>query len=471
VLKLAMKLRLALAIALVVLALPAAAGAARVDVFGTTGPAAEQVIDFRAAGGERNRVHVLIRESSVTIVDLGIARIELGRDTGCTRTSARRVVCPRYPILLDLKDRDDTLDFAPGDAGADHPRTHPLSLQADYVDHGGRVLEAATVDAGSGDDVVTGTRFRDAISPGSGRDRVEGRGGPDTIYVTPDSKPDRLDGDGGIDALRFDGSPHHARVPVTVDLAAGTAAGGSDADRIGGFERVHGGPEGDTLMGTGGGDALYGEYGRDAIFARAGNDLVVGDSPTTSKGFADTLDAGPGDDIVDVRSARFTPTNGVDCGNGTDRVVGEHDDYLEPSCEFSVFRTPAVESFAVEGTPYYRVRMKVAPVEQDAGSVTFSVPCPPKSEKRSRGCEITVTLSQSPRRHAGAEQYGSHSAHVAAGRRKDFEVPLNPAGRYAVASGQPIAVDVTGYVVPISDNPPPSPADEIGFGWQRVLAP
>jgi Ca2+-binding RTX toxin-like protein len=461
-----MRLKVALALGASMLALPSSAGAAHVGQFATP---SVQALEFGAAKGERNRVHVKIKRDSVTIVDAG-AFVELDQGTDCTRTGVHRVVCPRYPLFVSLGDRDDTLDLAPGGAGLDHLRTHPLALQDDYENTDGRIREAATVYAGPGNDVVTGSRFRDWIAPGGGRDHVEGRGGPDTIVTGPDVKPDRLEGDGGIDTLRF-GAPH---VPVTVDLAAGTVRGGHAADRIAGIERVHGGGADDTLRGDDGANALYGEHGEDTIVGRGGNDLIVGDSPSSTNEFANTLMAGPGDDVLDARGVGRAPhTTTARCGPGRDRVAGEIDDLLAPSCEASVFRTPSSESVFTGVTPYYGVRTRTAPVAQDSDSVTFRVACPSRSVRRSDGCGVQVTLREPPRRDGNAATYGNGGAVIGPGERADVEVHLNAAGRDAVAAGERVAIRVHGFLIPEdgNPNPPPPVADQIDFGWQRALGP
>jgi hemolysin type calcium-binding protein len=469
--------RIAIAlVAAAALTAPARADAAVVYVSASTGPAAETYIQYTAGGGERNRVQVHLQRSSVTIVDRGVAFLEFRHQQyfdDCTRTGLRRLVCPRAPIYLDLGDGDDTLTFAPGNPGSDHPHTNPLALQADYGDHEGAVVETTNVQGGSGNDVITGSRFDDVISPGPGRDRVEGRGGHDELYVAPDGRRDVLKGGGAIDALRFDGYlESRTRVPVTVDLAAGTAGPAGDKDRMRGIERVHGGPKADVLRGTDAGEAFYGVDGRDRIRGRGGNDLLVGNSPIGSKSYPDDIVAGEGDDVIDARGYTRGARTVVDCGAGADRELGEADDLLT-SCESAVFRIPA--PYRPDELPLYRVLMPVAPTARDPdGSPTFEVPCPARAQYRNRGCSglVVVLRPDLPDPHGPPEElYGSGSFDLRPGERGSVHVPLNADGQAAVAIGAPVGIRVTADLAQPASAPKGAKPAQAEFGWQEVLEP
>jgi hypothetical protein len=459
------------------LAVPGAARAARVEVSASTGPASEEFILYRAGKGESNRVRVKIARRSITIVDRGVRRIGLRRRrnfTNCRRTGRRRVVCPRRNVQVVLRDKSDKVSFTPGTDSPDVDHADPLALADRYGDTEGAFLEATDVNGGSGKDIITGSRYSDVITPGPGRDRVNGRGGNDDIYLAPDGRKDSIRGGGGIDGIAYT-----AEVPVTVDLAAGTAGPPGDTDRIQGIEQVHGGPMDDVLLGSGNADALYGEAGSDQIDGRGGNDLLVGDSPGASRPFANQITGGPGDDIVDARSqigpnpaSSLAPTTTVDCGAGNDREAGEVDDLLDPSCEAAAFRIPL--DFLFLEQPLYDVPMKVAPVARAAdGSPTFEVPCPAITFPPSSGCNGTVAVERPPvaGSSAPAEKLGSGSFNLTPGQRANVMVQLTPAGQTAVASGSPVAVHVTATLPPPAGSPPGQTPSKADFGWQAVLGP
>jgi Ca2+-binding RTX toxin-like protein len=463
---------------------------ATVSVGGTAGPSGEEFIQFKAGKGEANRVLVNFRPTSITIVDRGVGRIRLDRSARmCRRSGDRRVVCMRervpggnyvfLPVFLVLGDRNDTARFAPGADSSDRRQDDPLAVADSYEDTEGAIVEATNVDAGPGDDIVTGTKYADVIAPGTGRDRVEGRAGDDDILLTPDGRTDSLKAGGGIDGLNYSFA---TAVPVTVDLTAGVAGAAGERDRALGFEQAHGGSKDDVLLGSGDGEALYGEAGRDRVEGREGDDMVVGDSPLVSTAFVNEIAAGPGDDVVDARSQGHTdqfdprpqlaPTTSVDCGPGNDIEAGDVDDRLDPSCEAAAFRIP--EEYLPVEEPFYDAPMRVAPASRAAdGSPVFEVPCPAKTRPQAAGCtgKVVVERPPVPGSSASPEELGSGSFSLPPGGRTNVEVTLNAAGRAAVSQGSVVAVHVTATL-------PPPPGDDWGgrvlsanFGWQTVLGP
>ena len=116
--------------------------------------------------------------------------------------------------------------------------------------------ENVFVDAGEGDDLL--------IS-GSGRDDLNGGDGIDTVsYV-------------------------NAAAMVTVDLAAGTAIGGTGEDGLANIENVIGSVFGDTITGSSGDNILEGGLGDDTIDGSSGLDFASYASATSSV-TADLLD-------------------------------------------------------------------------------------------------------------------------------------------------------------------------------------
>jgi hypothetical protein len=461
-----------------------------VSADGTAGPSGEEYLQYKASKGEANRVLVNIGPRSITIVDSGTKRIGVAKSArACKRTSNTRVVCQRervpdgryvlVPIFLILGDRNDTARFSPGADSGDVGHDDPLAVADSYDDTEGAVIEATNVDAGPGDDIVTGTKYADVISPGTGRDRVEGRAGDDDINLTPDGRADTFKAGGGIDGLNY---TYATKDPVTVDLTAARAGAAGEGDRIRGFEQVHGGPKDDVLRGTSDGEALYGEAGNDRVDGREGDDMVAGDSPVVSTASPNEIVAGPGDDVVDARSQnhpeqfsaapQMAPTSMIDCGPGNDIEAGDVDDRLDPSCETSAFRIP--EEWLPIEEPFYDTPMRVAPVSRSAdGSPVYEVPCPAKTRPQAASCTGKVVLERPPvpGSNASPEELGSGSFALQTGQRANVEVKLNDAGRAAVSQGSVVAVHVTATLGP-------TPGDDWGgrtlsanFGWQTVLGP
>jgi Ca2+-binding RTX toxin-like protein len=459
------------AIMLAGLLAPAAAPAATVTMGADAGPAANTTIQFRAAPGEGNRVTVRLRKKTLLLRDDGVDRLEF-HDRGfgrCDRLGPRTLVCPRAPVIAILRDGDDTFRATPSGHGHDHARRHPRALAEDYTDTEGAVVQTTIVVAGSGDDIVLGSRFDDVISPGPGRDEVSGRGGGDTVYGDRDGQRDRLSGGPGIDSVDF----RAATRPLTVDLFGGTARGGGHTDSLGGFERVHGGPKADVLRGTSTGDALYGEEGRDLLLGRDGNDLLVGDSPILTGAWPNAIVGGAGGDVIDSRGYATAPppsnaqlTSTIACGPGNDRVLGESDDRLRRSCEGAIFRIPNSSGYRPDERDLFGVAIKVWPVAQDADSITYEVPCPSLTQEANAGCSGTITLSNPPRGGEAPDVlYGSATFDSEPGELVPVRVELTPAGRAAIAAGDPIDVRVDQDLSQGAGNEP----EHASAAWEQVL--
>lgn len=150
-----------------------------------------------------------------------------------------------------------------------------------------------TINAGDGDDIVTGGDGNDTINAGDGDDTVEGGVGDDSV----------LAGD-GMD---------------TVSLSAGNdfADGGDGADTI------TGGVGDDTIRGDEGADLIFGEDGNDSLHGGLRNDTIDG-------GFGnDEIDGAAGDDLIDGSFNRDTIRGGsgddsIDGGGGQDVINGQH---------------------------------------------------------------------------------------------------------------------------------------------------
>lgn len=132
------------------------------------------------------------------------------------------------------------------------------------------------VNAGLGDDSLTGGNEDDEFLGGSGSDLLDGNGGIDLLY-----------GEAGDD-------------------------------------RMLGGNGGDYLNGSSGNDIMYGEAGNDTLDGGSYDDFLDGGSGT------DTLIGGSGGDRIHaVDGVRDT----IDCGLGRDTVRADFLDAVDSNCE------------------------------------------------------------------------------------------------------------------------------------------
>ena len=191
---------------------------------------------------------------------------------------------------IELGENDDRVlpgagnDTVRGDEGVDvvdasesaGPVTFDLALgdvQQNTGDGNDRLIDLEGATGSPAGDTLRGNAGTDFLSGGGGDDTLVDRGGADGF-----------DGGAGTDTLSYADSP----VPVSLDLAAGTAnAGGTDS--LGGLERY---------VGSAFGDVFAGGPGPDDISAGDGNDRLL-----LRDGSADTADCGAGDDTAEVDAA------------------------------------------------------------------------------------------------------------------------------------------------------------------------
>lgn len=167
-----------------------------------TGTPAIQAV-LRAAPGEVNQVTVTRAGTDLVVHDatapLTVAPPRAPEALPCTAVDGHTVSCPVggqvapdgeftfTEFLAFLGDRDDSIAFAtPIFAGAQ------------------RLTAYARIDAGAGDDVITGTTVRDFITPGRGHDAVDALGANDVVRAA-DGERDRIDcGAGGFNRATAD---------------------------------------------------------------------------------------------------------------------------------------------------------------------------------------------------------------------------------------------------------------------------
>ncbi|WP_244286826.1 cadherin domain-containing protein [Caulobacter radicis] len=200
---------------------------------------------------------------------------------------------------------------------------------------------ADTLFGQGGNDVISGGANNDKLYGGAGDDVLEGGLGADLLDGGSDSQTEgqaATAGAGWGDTIRYVTSD----AAVTIDLAAGTVAGGhAQGDTIvmtGGvstIEHVVGSSGfGDVLSGDARGNRLFGLGGNDTLDGRDGDDVLVGgDGDDTLLGGAgvdalsgdagnDYMLGGAGNDIV----AGGAGNDIIDGGEGDDQLTGDDGD-------------------------------------------------------------------------------------------------------------------------------------------------
>jgi Ca2+-binding RTX toxin-like protein len=183
---------------------------------------------------------------------------------------------------------------------------------------------------GAGDDVflVAGAAGFDTYDGGEGNDLILGSSGDDIIGVTGSGTLlagiEAIDGGAGFDILRLDSQAN------ILDLSNVAVTGLERIEGRGGNDTIIGSASNDTIDGGGGNDVLaggdgddiflvIGARGRDTFDGGAGRDLILGST---------------GDDVLFLAngSANLTAIEAIDLGDGFDRLrLGDGDDLLDLS--------------------------------------------------------------------------------------------------------------------------------------------
>lgn len=181
-------------------------------------------------------------------------------------------------LLGGAGDGVDTASYRDSSAGVS------VNLEAGTAASGdaeGDVLESIENLEGSGfDDTLTGDAGANELLGGDGADILFGGEGDDRIFAGDGD--DTLDGGMGADTLiggsgRDTVSYLNSEAGVTIDLAAGTAAGGdAEGDVISGVEAATGSGEADSLTGNANNNLLSGGAGDDTLTGGQGNDTLLG---------------------------------------------------------------------------------------------------------------------------------------------------------------------------------------------------
>jgi len=168
------------------------------------------------------------------------------------------------------------------------------------------------VNAGLGNDLVTGGKGNDSLTGAGGKDTLRGNDGVDRL--SGGNTSDLLYGEGGNDVIYGGLGDDFADGGSGKDHFFGedgndTFLGGSGNDAAyggGGTDKIYGQLGDDILAGDGGNDRLYGGDGNDILYGGKGADVIMGEL---------------GDDNID--SADGSPDRLIDGGEGNDTVLGD----------------------------------------------------------------------------------------------------------------------------------------------------
>ncbi|HAB11838.1 MAG TPA: hypothetical protein DCE47_09125, partial [Planctomycetaceae bacterium] len=262
-------------------------------------------------------------------------------------------------MVVTGSDSSDTIDLA-GVTSATYDRLDDVLVQAGAGDDvitgtmlDDRIWAGAgddVVDAGAGDDWINGQRGNDRVAGGAGRDRFLGGGGNDEFdggdaddfaqgnsgddILRGGDGNDRLNGSGGHDQLMGQAGDDRLLAGAGRDTLAGDAGddflngqggadileGGDGRDRIkGGIgnDRLFGGADDDRLMGEAGNDVLEGGAGNDRLRGQLGDDLLSGNLGD------DVLNGGDGfDRLSETFDTDFLLTDTTLLGVGADSLIG-----------------------------------------------------------------------------------------------------------------------------------------------------
>ncbi len=188
---------------------------------------------------------------------------------------------------------------------------------------------------GSGNDTINGTPGNDVIYDLRGNNKIDGKGGDDTICTG--SGNDKITAGGGNDIVIDTGGNN------TIDAGAGD----NEVMTRTGNDKVTTGPGNDTVSDTGGNNTIDAGAGDNRVTSGTGNDKITtgpGNDTVTDTGGNNAIEAGAGDNRVTSGTGNDTITTGggndivsdsggnnsVDVGGGRDTVTtGTGNDAIE----------------------------------------------------------------------------------------------------------------------------------------------
>ena len=396
-------------------------------------------IVYSAAPGELNRLTVTeVDDQTLSVVDTGAVIVPGG---GCQAVGAHTAQC--------------TTKGMPGEPGLIRANVWAGDLN-DLVKTDGPGLAGS---GGPGDDTLEGdSRVANRLNGGGGRDTLIG-GGNDDLLTDGDSTgavdSDRLEGRGGADTVNYANRTASVRVSLPSTATAGEAG---ENDVLVSISRARGGAGDDDLRGSPGRNSLDGNGGDDRLYSHGGEDFLdggAGDDDIRGGPGGDFLTAGLGAD--EIRGGRgndisFVEREGADevsCGRGFDSVVDpSRRDLAKHDCEDVVFNYGA-RQMSADAFPHRRTR----------DSVTFDLHCP--SDENLDGESIAIAGRVFLRRTRNGRLLGRATIPEDLGRRCGDElneprrvrvrIELNDRGRRLAgrpSEGVLTVVGMTGFHLP-----------------------
>lgn len=189
-------------------------------------------------------------------------------------------------------------------AGAAATSRFTLNISDEFVGTG---ASANIITGGTADAVLNGTSLNETITGKAGNDTLYGAAGDDVLEGGLGA--DLLFGDAGNDTLKFSVDATWAIGSQVANVGSPGNAGSNLSFNISGKNRSL-----DTFDGGAGTDTLLGSNGADAIV------LDNGSVAAGIKGI-ETIDAGAGDDVIDLTSTRFAIGNVTVIGGDGNDVI------------------------------------------------------------------------------------------------------------------------------------------------------
>jgi hypothetical protein len=214
-----------------------------------------------------------------------------------------------------------------------------LSIQGtnakDVLDFSGTTLKNVShIDAGAGNDTVTGSHGDDIIVGGKGNDVLNGGNGHDTFVYREGDGTDRYAGDDGKDVIDATAAKtlqlNVFQSKNSIETIAGSDEGlsiqGTNAKDVLDFSRttlknvshIDAGAGNDTVTGSHGDDIIVGGKGNDVLNGGNGHDTFVyreGDG-------TDRYAGGDGKDVIDATAAKTLQLNVFQSKNSIETIAG-----------------------------------------------------------------------------------------------------------------------------------------------------
>ena len=371
-----------------------------------------------------NDVRLTAFPNTIRVAD---ANASLEVREGCTSLGPHDARCRRpldagflYHVLLGSGNDAVELhgDFDGFGRAADHLLVDG-GAGNDTLRGSGSARSMATLGGGAGDDIVSGGPSHEDLGGGSGTDRISGGAGDDYIMDGYDpGAHDAIDGGDGIDTVSYDSNSGMPR-PLTVDLARGVGGYPGQLDGLRDVENItaftYDGPA--TLIGDARPNHIFVDGKPSTVRAGAGNDHL---EALTG---AHRLDAGQGNDTVDVNKLIDWPRDDIRCGPGVDRVAPNPRALVRAGCEL------LLGGDLYPGSKNPVVRRQPVFVTGDR-RLAFRLPCHP-GKKRKR-CYVVAGIAKGV---ADEPLTQSDAVWVERGRVARIDLPLTEEQRQAVANG------------------------------------